>query len=197
MASTPTRPRAATALTIAVALALSACAPTQPVPPPAADRSATPAPCTDLSTASARASGERLPALRLPCLGSGSEVDLSSLGGRPTVVNLWASWCPQCRAELPLLRRAHTEYGAAVQFLGVNTKDRPDYAATLLADVGVTYSQVVDRDGRLLGELGIPGMPVTVIVDPTGVIADTHIGPLRDGDLDILLAPLLTPTKPN
>lgn len=202
------------ATVLVTALVLGACAPTQS-PPPADEgtgRNAAPAPvapCTDLSTTRStpalRTESEHLPALRLPCLpvdretdsDADREIDLSALGGRPTVVNLWASWCAQCRAEMPLLRRAHTDYGAAVQFLGVNSKDRPDYAATVLADLGVTYPQVVDRDGRLLAELGIPGMPVTVILDPTGTITDTHIGPLRDGDLDALLAPLLTPTPIN
>lgn len=179
----PAHVRAVTTLAALATLVLGACAPAPPTP--SADQetsrsavSASVAPCTDLTTTrpqpSARPSGERLPALRLPCLAADSEtgseadseVDLSSLGGRAIVFNLWASWCPQRRAEMPLLRRARTDYGAAAQFLGVNSKDRPDYATTMLADLDVTYPQVVDRDGQLLAELDIPGMPVTVILDP-------------------------------
>jgi cytochrome c biogenesis protein CcmG/thiol:disulfide interchange protein DsbE len=63
---------------------------------------------------------------------------------------------------MPILQAAHDRYGARVQFLGVNTKDRPEWAAEFLQEVKVTYPQVVDSDGMLLNSLRSPGLPVTV-----------------------------------
>jgi len=134
------------------------------------------------------AAGERLPALYLPCLVPGPAVDLSALGGRPVLVNLWATWCGPCRDEMPLLQAAYTRHGDDVQFLGVNTQDTTEAAAAFLPDVGVTYPQVVDLDGKLLDHLRIPGLPVTVLLHPDGSIAARHIGGLTSDTLENLLA---------
>lgn len=134
------------------------------------------------------AAGERLPALELPCLVPGPAVDLSALGGRPVLVNLWATWCGPCRDEMPLLQAAYTRHGDDVQFLGVNTRDTTEAAAAFLPEVGVTYPQVVDLDGKLLDHLRIPGLPVTVLLRPDGSIAGQHIGELEPDTLEDLLA---------
>lgn len=134
------------------------------------------------------AAGDRLPALDLPCLVPGPTVDLSTLGGRPVLVNLWATWCGPCRDEMPLLQAAHVQHGADVQFLGVNIQDTTEAAAAFLPDVGVTYPQVVDLDGKLLDHLRIPGLPVTVLLHPDGSIAGQHIGELKPDTLEDLLA---------
>jgi thiol-disulfide isomerase/thioredoxin len=134
------------------------------------------------------AAEDRLPPLRLPCLVPGPTVDLSALGGRPALVNLWATWCGPCRDEMPLLQAAYTRHGDDVQFLGVNTQDTTEAAAAFLPDVGVTYPQVVDLDGKLLEHLRIPGLPVTVLLHPDGSIAGRHIGGLKPDTLEDLLA---------
>lgn len=134
------------------------------------------------------AAGDRLPALYLPCLIPGPAVDLSALGGRPVLVNLWATWCSPCRDEMPLLQAAHDQHGEDVQFLGVNTQDTTEAAAAFLPDVGVTYPQVVDLDGKFLDHLRIPGLPVTVLLHPDGSIAARHIGELTSDTLEDLLA---------
>lgn len=133
------------------------------------------------------ATGERLPSLRLPCLVPGPSIDPSVLVGRPVLVNLWATWCGPCREEMPLLQATHLRLGDDVQFLGVNTRDTTEAAAAFLPEVGVTYPQVVDLDGRLLGHLRIPGLPVTVLVDADGNVAARHIGELDPETLEALL----------
>lgn len=131
---------------------------------------------------------DRLPPLRLPCLTPGPDIDLSALRGRPVLVNLWATWCDPCREEMPLLQANYERYRTQVQFLGVDTQDATEPAAEFLADVGVTYPQVVDLDGDLLNHLRIPGLPVTVVLDADGRIAGKHIGELDQASLDDLLA---------
>lgn len=135
--------------------------------------------------------GDRLPPLQLPCLSPGPTIDLSALRGTPVLVNLWASWCGPCREEMPVLQAAHDQYGDQIQFLGVDTKDTTNAGAALLDDIGVTYPQVVDPEGELLNDLGVPGLPVTVLIDGDGRIAATHAGPLESESLEELLANVL------
>ncbi len=101
--------------------------------------------------------GQRLPALSLPCLTPGSDVDLAAVGGRPVLVNLWASWCDPCLREMPLLQQAYADHGDEVEFVGVDTKDRAEAAAAFLDTVDVTHPQLVDLDGALLRSTGSPG----------------------------------------
>jgi len=134
---------------------------------------------------------DRLPPLRLSCLTPGPTIDLAALSGRPVLVNLWASWCGPCREEMPVLQAAHERYGEQVQFLGVDSKDITEAAAALLDDLGVTYPQVIDAEGELLNHLGVPGLPVTILLDDVGGIAATHVGPLDEESIEELLANVL------
>ena len=133
------------------------------------------------------AAADTLPALTLPCLTEGPEVAIARLGGRATVVNLWATWCVPCRQEMPALQTAHSRY-RDVQFLGVDTKDRNDWAQEFLPLVKVRYPQVVDTDGRLLAALRSPGLPVTVVLDRDGRIVGRQIGKISDTQLEQLIA---------
>jgi cytochrome c biogenesis protein CcmG/thiol:disulfide interchange protein DsbE len=121
-----------------------------------------------------------LPDLELDCLGGGRSARLSALAGTPTVINLWASWCKECRDELPLLARADREYGDRVQFIGIDVKDAAPEAALRLADQsGVVYPQLVDRAGRTQGPLRFSGLPQTVLVDAQGRMVATERTPFR------------------
>jgi thiol-disulfide isomerase/thioredoxin len=134
------------------------------------------------------AAADRLPSLRLPCLIPGPDVDLAALRGRPVLVNLWASWCGPCRDEMPVLQAAHERYGGQVQFVGVDTKDAAGHAAAFLVELGVTYPQLVDLDGQLLGHLRVPGLPVTVVLAADGTVAAKHVGELDAESVEDLLA---------
>lgn len=88
-----------------------------------------------------------------------------------------------------MLQAAHESYGDQVAFLGVNTEDTTEAAASFLIDIGVTYPQVVDVDGDLLANLGPPGLPVTVVLGSDGRVAGTYIGQLdTQGIADLLAA---------
>jgi cytochrome c biogenesis protein CcmG/thiol:disulfide interchange protein DsbE len=129
-------------------------------------------PCTDITQLPlVAAAPQRLLDLNLPCLTAGPAINPARLGGRTVVVNLWATWCQPCRQEMPMLQAAHKRYGDRVRFLGVNTKDRPDWAGEFLEEIKVTYPEVVDGDGQLLASLRSPGLPVTVVLYPDGPIA--------------------------
>jgi cytochrome c biogenesis protein CcmG, thiol:disulfide interchange protein DsbE len=139
-------------------------------------------------SSSNRTSEQRLQDISLPCLTDGPAVNPALLTGRPTVINLWATWCEPCREEMPILEAAYQRHGRRIAFLGVNTKDQPSWAADFLQQVNVTYPQVVDRDGLLLDSLRSPGLPVTVVLDAQGEIAGRQIGRITEQRLSELIA---------
>jgi DsbE subfamily thiol:disulfide oxidoreductase len=140
------------------------------------------------------ATGPHLPERTLATL-DGGELSLPAAEGQPQVVNLWASWCPPCVAEMPDLERVHLDVAEQVRFLGINTQDELDEAEALVARTGVTYDIGLDPDGALFGDLEVVSMPSTFLVDGDGVIVHRHAGLLTEGQLRDLLAEHLGVTR--
>ena len=107
--------------------------------------------------------------------------------GRPLVVNLWATWCTPCLKEIPVLQDAH-ERGIwvgndLVRFVGINVSDSPTRAAQQAEDLGMTYLQGRDPDGRFSASLSTVGLPVTAFVDHRGELTGVHHGSLDADEL--------------
>lgn len=119
-----------------------------------------------------------LPNLTFRCLGFGPDVDLSRVRGKPLVLNVWASWCPPCIAEMPILTSAASELRGDVQFLGVNIQDQDASALSMMSDFGADFPSVVDEPGSIRGALAVSGPPVTFFIDERGVIVGRHDGAL-------------------
>lgn len=124
-----------------------------------------------------------LPGVVLDCLGGGAPVSLPGLPARPTVVNVWATWCGPCREELPYLARLHDEADGSVAVLGIDYRDPdPEAALRLAKDSGVTYPLVSDPDQSVAKGLGVVGLPQTVFVDAAGVVVATERTPITSYD---------------
>lgn len=124
----------------------------------------------------------------------GKPVRLADYRGRPVLVNFWASWCIPCRKEFPLLQGVE---GTDVAVLGVVFQDTTEAAAEFMRDQKATWPGLQDPGGRIADayDVGLrPGIPVTVLVDATGRLAERHVGELREEDLDRLLALAANPT---
>ena len=137
-------------------------------------------------------SSDRLPQLTLPCLTERRPVDVSQLGGKPLVVNLWASWCGPCRSEMPRLAKA-AKGTSDVGFLGINTRDDPQAAADFLTSAGATYPQLVDGGGEVLAYTRVPGLPVTLALDAQGRVVGRVIGEISQQELAQLVKSLARP----
>ncbi|MDQ1695848.1 MAG: hypothetical protein QOJ03_1201 [Frankiaceae bacterium] len=127
-------------------------------------------PCPRSSTAVA---ADGLPDVTLPCLGAGPVVHLAGLGGRPTVLNVWGSWCGPCQKETPYFARAYDALKSRVQFLGVDDEDDPDSALDFAAHVSprMRYPSVIDENKQvLLGLHGFVGVPSTIFVGADGKV---------------------------
>lgn len=129
------------------------------------------------------AADDGLPDITLPCLGGGRDVNLAALRGKPTLINVWASWCDPCRKELPMIARLHDT--GKVRVLGIDIEDpQPGTALELAAESGVTYPSVADTAGDTKSPLQIVGVPQTIFVRGDGSVAATKRGEYTDyGDL--------------
>jgi len=114
---------------------------------------------------------------------SGRTVDarplsMADLRGKVVVVNFWASWCVECRAEMPALERLHREFaprGLAV--IGVNVREDVDTARRHGTAVGLTFPVVLDQTGTLQAMYGVVGLPTTVVVGRDGRAVALAVGP--------------------
>lgn len=131
--------------------------------------------------------GAPAPAFTLARLTGDGTVSLASAGGRPLVLNFWASWCIPCQQEMPAFEAEHRKLGERVAFLGIDTKDAHDDGVAFLQKVGVDYPAGYDAPGAVADRYGLIGMPTTILVRPDGRIAYRHTGELSEGGLDDLI----------
>jgi thiol-disulfide isomerase/thioredoxin len=141
--------------------------------------------------------GFSAPDFTLDLLGGG-QVTLSELRGKVVMVNLWASWCPPCRAEMPAIEkvyRAYKDMGLVV--LGVNTtfQDNEADAAAFVQEFGLTFPIALDRTGAVSNRYSLRGLPTTFFVDRQGVIRSVVIGgPMNEGTVQSKVEDLLRET---
>lgn len=113
----------------------------------------------------------------------GSEVALRSLGGRPLVVNLWATWCPPCRREMPAMQAAQ-QANPDIGFVFVNQRESSVIVRRFLATQQLQLENVViDPAGQLAARTGAAGYPTTLFYDANGKLQLRHVGELSEATL--------------
>ena len=140
------------------------------------------------------AAGERVkaPVKELPVLGSSGTASLADHAGKVVVLNVWASWCPPCRSEMPLLQRTHDRIASRDGLvLGIDSQDLSDDALEFLREERIEFPSLRDRDGEYADALGVSGLPETFLIDRQGRIAGLRRGPIDQAWLDENLTPLL------
>lgn len=109
----------------------------------------------------------------------GGQTTLSELRGAVVVLNLWASWCPPCRAEMPALQAVHDEYAdQGLVVLGLNTlfQDGLGAAEAFISEFGLTFPMVFDESGAVSQRYQLRAMPTTFFIDRRGVIRAVVVG---------------------
>jgi cytochrome c biogenesis protein CcmG/thiol:disulfide interchange protein DsbE len=121
-----------------------------------------------------------------------SSADLTS--GKPTIINVFASWCVPCLEEHPMLLELAKEPG--VRLFAINYKDDPASARRFLGLHGDPYARVgADHTGRVAINFGVYGVPETYVISSDGKIAYRHVGPLTEETIKKKLLPLVQQPK--
>ena len=114
----------------------------------------------------------------------GGTVQLSDLRGKVVMVDFWASWCPPCRVEAPVLAKVYREFqGQPVEFLGVDIWDNIGDAELFLQQEGQAYPNGFDASGVVAIDYGVRGIPEKYFIDREGILVKKLSGPLTETTL--------------
>jgi len=106
------------------------------------------------------------------------EISLADLRGQVLLLNFWASWCRECHLEMPALEGLHRDLASrGLAVVGVNAREAPGDVRRYASERGLTFSLVLDRDGKINGLYGIVGLPTTFIVARDGRAVALAVGP--------------------
>ena len=109
----------------------------------------------------------------------GTKVTLSDLRGKIVLINLWATWCPPCRAEMPALENAYEQYkdsGVVILGLNVTNQDSEKDIPLFVKEFGLTFPILLDRDGSVSALYQLRGLPTTYFVNREGIIRTVVVG---------------------
>lgn len=106
--------------------------------------------------------------------------------GRPVFLNMWASWCPPCRSEMPDINAA-SESHEDVTFIGIAVNDVPADSAEFAASIDVGYTIGFDDDGSVAQAYRIPGLPASYVISSDGIILERIFGSVTEAEIDALL----------
>jgi peroxiredoxin len=116
---------------------------------------------------------------------AGDSVTLASLHGSPVLLNIWATWCPPCRKEMPDLQELHDRYsprGLQVVGVSIDAAGTDQAVREFLEEYGVTYTILRDPSDRISSVFMAQGVPVTVLIDAGGTVLWRRLGPVSAED---------------
>jgi cytochrome c biogenesis protein CcmG/thiol:disulfide interchange protein DsbE len=111
----------------------------------------------------------------------GTKISMEAdLRGKPVIINFWASWCPPCRIEAPLIERTWRAYkNRGLIFLGINIQDRKEDALNYIREFDITYPNGPDPTGEITIDYGVSGLPVTFFVSRNGEVVRRWVGAIE------------------
>ncbi len=124
----------------------------------------------------------------LPDLRGKGTFDLTSVAGKPIVLNFWSSTCGPCKQETPAMASVARSLGSKVTFVGIDTVDAKAKAIAFITKYGVPYQIAFDPNGTTADKYGVPGLPVTFFLSPSGTtVMGENIGALTAPKLRSIL----------
>ena|SRR3990167_10931114 len=134
--------------------------------------------------------GDKMPEFSVPAIDGKGSVTTSSLRGRVTLLNFWASWCGACHAEHAMLMKIKNEYH--IPIYGIAFKDNPNDAKAVLEKSGNPFAEVgYDATGATSIDFGVYGTPETYVISPSGNILYRQIGVIDQHTWDNTIYPLI------
>jgi len=124
---------------------------------------------------------------------TGESITLSDYEGQVVLVNMWATWCPPCKAELPDINafyEVHKDEGFTV--LAINIQEDEGTVDAFIQAKGFHFPVLLDIRGEVMNLYQAPGLPTTYIIDRNGVIQHIQTGAITKQQLEAIIEPLLT-----
>ena len=110
---------------------------------------------------------------------AGEIIKLSELRGQAVLINLWTTWCPPCREEMPTLEKIYNEYkDQAFIVVGVNMtyQDEPQAVMPFVKEHGLTFPIVLDETGKVGNAYQLKSLPTSYFINRDGIIEEVVIG---------------------
>jgi cytochrome c biogenesis protein CcmG/thiol:disulfide interchange protein DsbE len=136
------------------------------------------APWTPAAAALVATVGKPAPAFVLEDL-SGAPLSSKTLRGKPLYINVFATWCPPCRIELPEVVRSYDRYKAKVVFLGVDEQEPAGKVEPFRRAMGIRYQVAVDQ-GQMEASYRAHSVPTSVFIDRRGIVRALYRGPIPE-----------------
>jgi cytochrome c biogenesis protein CcmG/thiol:disulfide interchange protein DsbE len=125
----------------------------------------------------------------------GKEIKLSDLKGKAVLINLWASWCPPCRYEMPAIQVAYEKYknkGLVVLGIDFTVQDNLKDVNAFVKELKLTFPILLDETGKIsVGLYGMRGLPMSFFIDTEGILQRIQVGAMLPEKLDGYLADIM------
>lgn len=128
--------------------------------------------------------GSRAPDFTLKNL-KGEDQSLSDLKGKGVILTFWATYCPPCEKEMPLLEKTFQEFkGKGIEILAVNTAEPTVLVNQFISQKGLNFSVLLDRDETVLRQYQVQNLPITIFINSEGEIVKKVSGELTEEELE-------------
>jgi peroxiredoxin len=108
----------------------------------------------------------------------GSDLSLASLKGKVVLLNFWATWCLECRPEMPAFERLHREFSAqGLAVVGINAREETSTIRKYAKELGLTFPLISDPTGKINSTYGVIGLPTTFLIGRSGRAVALAVGP--------------------
>jgi peroxiredoxin len=123
---------------------------------------------------------------------SGEQVQLSRLEGQPVLVNFWATWCPPCVKELPVIQKSYQAHQAeGLEVLALDVEETRQKAANFADRYGLSFYVLLDSEGAVAGDYRVATLPTSYFIDREGVIRAIAVGEMDRETLEYYLGTIL------
>lgn len=111
---------------------------------------------------------------------NGQQISLSDHRGKVVLVNIWATWCPPCRQEMPSMQKLYERFrGENFEILAVSIDSTgPEAVAPFMRTMNLTFPALLDPKGEIGPLYGLTGVPESIIIDKEGIVVEKIIGPI-------------------
>lgn len=120
---------------------------------------------------------------------NGKEVSLADHKGKVVLLNVWATWCPPCRQEMPSMQRLYEKFkGESFEILAVSIDSAGREAvAPFMREMNLTFPALLDPRETIMSLYGITGVPESFIIDKDGILVKKIIGPINWASSEVFL----------